>query len=123
MAKIYLAAMHAQMHEMRRVRDRFVLAGHEVTSQWIDGKEADDIKEAAAVMDIGDLKRADVLVHFSLPRGTMYFGGGRQVEYGAAMMLEKKIMVVGPQGEHVFHCWPGVMFFDSVDALLSSGEL
>lgn len=123
MAKIYLAAMYAQMHEMQRVRNRLVSAGHEVTSQWVDGKEADDTKETAAIMNVEDLKKSDTLVHFSLPQGSMYSGGGRQVEYGLAMAMGKRILVVGPRGEHVFHAWPGVRFFDTVDQLLLFKEL
>jgi hypothetical protein len=113
--KIYVAAMYGQMMEMRDVRDRLVAAGHEVTAQWIDGKEANDTQSAAAIMDVQDVVRAEALIAFSQARGTMHTGGGRHVEFGIALALGKRLMVVGPRGEHVFHAYPGVRFFDTLD--------
>lgn len=118
--KIYLATKYAEMIEMRGVRDRIVAEGHEVTAQWIDGKEDNDTQETAAVMDYNDVARADLLISFSKERGTLHTGGGRHVEYGIAMALKKTIWVVGPRGEHVFHAWPDVRFFESVDDMLES---
>ncbi len=129
--KIYLAAMYGQMMEMRDVRDRLVAAGYEVTSQWIDNKEGDSVDGAAekvrlragAEMDVADVLRADVLVAFSLERGTMHTGGGRHVEFGVALQADMPIVVVGPKGEHIFHYWPGVRHVADVDALVDFLEL
>lgn len=118
MAKIYLAAMYSRIHDMQRVRDLLVAKGHRVTSQWIDGREADDTMASAAIMNLKDLLEADTLVAFSLPRGMMHNGGGRHVEFGLAIAFEKKVIVVGPRGEHVFHALPGILFFSTFDELL-----
>ena len=123
--KVYLAAKYGQMMEMRDVRDRLVAAGHEVTSQWIDGKEESDAgatdatMEAAARMDIEDVLRADVLVAFSQERGTLHTGGGRHVEFGVAVGEGIDVLVVGPKGEHVFHYLGGVEHVPDIDALLA----
>ncbi len=114
--KIYLAAAYNRMMEMRDVRDFLVNDGHEVTAQWIDGKESNDTS-AAAVMDVEDVRRADVLVAFSFERGTLTTGGGRHVEFGIALERGIDIIVCGPKGEHVFHSWPGVRHAPSVDDL------
>jgi hypothetical protein len=118
-SKIYLAAKYGQMMEMREVRDKLVELGHEVTSQWVDGKEENNSASAAAVMDVEDVRRADTLIAFSRPRGSMNPGGGRHVEFGIALALDKRLIVVGPLGEHVFHAWPGVFNFMDLDHLLS----
>lgn len=117
MSKIYLAAKYSRMSEMAAIRDRLVAAGHEVTSQWVDGKEANDTVETAAIMDVEDVRRADTLVAFSHPRGELHTGGGRHVEFGIALERGMRIIVVGPLGEHVFHAWPGILNFPNVDAL------
>ncbi len=118
MAKIYLAASYAQMLEMRELGERLRSLGHEVTAQWIEGKEANASRESAALMDVEDVRRADTLVLFSFPRGTLVTGGGRHVEFGIALERGMRLLVVGPKGEHVFHSWPGVRFFSSAQELL-----
>lgn len=120
MTKVYTAAKYGQMLEMREVCSKITIAGHETTAQWVDGKEANDTQTAAAVMDFEDVKRADVLMAFSDKRGRLNTGGGRHVEYGIAMALGKRIMVVGPRGEHVFHAWPGVEFYDTAEEAIAA---
>lgn len=123
--KIYLAAMYGQMFEMCEVRDQLVAAGHEITAQWIDGKEKGDAAATektlikAAIMDVEDVMRADVLVAFSQARGTMHTGGGRHVEFGVAICAGIPVIVVGPKGEHVFHYMPGVQHVPGVEELIS----
>lgn len=121
MAKIYLAAKYKMIAEMRDIADTLRARGHEVTAQWIDGKENDDTKEAAAVMDYEDVARADTLLTFSDPRGSLNTGGGRHVEFGIALTLRKRIFVVGTKGEHVFHNYPGVRIFPTLNEAM--GEL
>jgi len=115
--KIYLAAKYGDMMKMREVAEFLRNDGHEITAQWVDGKEANDTQESAALMDFEDVLRSDVLVSFSHERGTMHTGGGRHVEFGIALTLGKKIIVCGPRGEHVFHSMPGVKFVADMDQL------
>jgi hypothetical protein len=112
---IYIAAKYGQIFEMQRVRDRLVQEGHVVTAQWIDGNESSMSQEAAAVMDMEDVKRADTVLSFSNPKGQLNTGGGRHVEFGLGLALGKRMLVVGPKGEHIFHHMPGVQFFDTLE--------
>jgi hypothetical protein len=113
--KIYLAAKYDQMLKMREVRDHLVEDGHEVTAQWVDGKEANDSATSAAIMDVEDVRRSDALLAFSNPRGTLHTGGGRHVEFGIALERGMLLVVVGPRGEHVFHNWPSVKHCETLD--------
>lgn len=124
MSKIYLAAPFGDKFQMQKVRDQLQKLGHEVTSQWIDVEHTSDQGATEeemnnfCMMDVCDVQDADILIAFSRPRNEPSPGGGRHVEYGIAMMLDKHIIVVGPRGEHIFHRWPGVLFFATVDELL-----
>lgn len=117
--RVYLASTYGSMMQMREIRDRLVEAGHEVTSQWIDGFEGmakpgvestdEEIKINGAVMDVDDVRRSDVLVAFSHARGTLHTGGGRHVEFGIALERGIPVILFGPRGEHVFHYYPGLV--------------
>jgi hypothetical protein len=117
------------MFEMREVRDRLVAEGHEVTAQWIDGKEKSDAAAteetmiAGALMDIADVQRADVLLAFSQERGTLHTGGGRHVEFGIALSIGVPIIVVGPRGEHIFHYTPCVEHRATLDEAIDALRL
>ena len=121
--KIYLAARYSRNDEMRGVRDVLqTLFGHEVTSRWIDqhggnllesfvaGQLNDDPEGCAkyAQIDIDDLKAADVVVSFTSKDGGGK--GGRHVEYGLALGLGKRLVIVGPR-ENVFHTLPNVDWY------------
>lgn len=117
--RIYLAARYSRNAEMRGVRDVLQGLGYEVTSRWIDqhgGNVLESIvaeqlnadPEAAshyAQVDVDDLARADTVVSFTSEGGGGK--GGRHVEFGLALGLCKRIVIVGPR-EHVFHTLPRV---------------
>ena len=117
--KVYLAARYSRNDEMRGVRDVLEALGHEVTSRWIDQhggnllesfvaeKLNDDPGHCAryAQADVDDLAAADVVISFTAAGGGGK--GGRHVEYGLALGLGKRLVIVGPR-EHVFHTLPQV---------------
>jgi nucleoside 2-deoxyribosyltransferase len=121
--KIYLAAAFERGEEMREVRNRLSMFGLTVTSRWIDldtdvkpiGAEELKINPGqyanSALMDLGDVYNADVMVMFS--GGGR---GGRQTEFGYAIALDKQLIIIGER-ENVFHALPGVMCFSTVDQL------
>ncbi len=114
MSKIYLADKFGHKMKMRHVRDQLQAAGHEVTSKWVDVEEgvdsdaSDEKLVVYAKMDLQDVDDADVLMAFSYPRSQPNIGGGRHIEFGYALARGKRIVVVGPKGEHIFHWMPGV---------------
>ena len=116
---VYLAARYSRNDEMRGVRDVLKALGYMVTSRWIDlhgGKYPgsftpeqlnDDPVYCARVAeaDLDDLADADTVISFTSPGE--YGKGGRHVEFGLALGLGKRLVLVGPR-ENVFHTLPQV---------------
>jgi hypothetical protein len=116
---IYLAAHYARNAEMRGYRDILEAMGHKVTSRWIDqhqdtGLLTEALGEAElnahpelgtpyALKDMEDIYTADTVMSFTNGRGR----GGRHVEFGMAVVLMKRLVIVGPR-EHVFHTLPDI---------------
>ena len=123
--KIYLAARYSRADEMCGVRDVLHEMGYIVTSRWIDCHNGmypdsftvDQLNEApgccagVAKDDIEDLVAADTVISFSSGDGKDG-KGGRHVEFGMAIVLGKRVILVGPR-EHVFHTLPQVVQLDN----------
>lgn len=126
--KIYLASRYSRASEMQGVRDVLQALGHTVTSRWIDhhgGKYHASFApetlnrdpaacEQVALDDWDDLAIADVCISFTSLDGGK---GGRHVEFGLAVALGLRIIIVGPR-EHVFHTLPVVEHFPDWPALV-----
>lgn len=131
--KVYLAARYSRHPEMQGYAKDLKDIGVEVTSRWIYGShqvmlngeilgpereamfESDHESMEAqrrefAGHDWDDLMAADVVVSFTeQPRAAGNSRGGRHVEFGAALAMGKRCIVVGWR-ENVFHCLPEVEF-------------
>lgn len=96
-----------------------------VSSSWID-RSSDDIVyndetidkqwhmfTSSANRDILDLRHADTLISFTGGRGR----GGRHVEFGVAVALAKRLVVIGPR-EHIFHTLDQVEIFSDIHSFL-----
>lgn len=117
--KIYIAAMYSRMEEMRGPAATLRRLGHEVTARWIDGAEATlDERPSGALMDLEDIDRADAVVSFTQPFGSLYKGGGRHVEFGYGVAKGKRLIVIGDR-EQIFHHLPQVEVFKSLDEALA----
>jgi hypothetical protein len=117
--KIYLAARYSRNDEMRGVRDVLTALGHEVTSAWIDQHNGEleksftpdvltaepDMCAHYAQIDVDDLAAADTVISFTSADGGGK--GGRHIEFGLALGLGKRLIIVGPR-ENVFHTLPQV---------------
>jgi len=119
--KVYLASRYSRFPEMQAVREQLHALGHVVTSRWIDGDHqindqglSDEAKAEErtrfAQEDWDDLLAADWVISFTEEPRATNSRGGRHVEYGAALALGKRLLVVGYR-ENVFHCLPQVEFF------------
>lgn len=117
---IYLAAAYGKMQAMQHAAALLQAAGHKVTSRWIYGDEEGQTKVDAALMDLSDIDFADVVLSFSLPPKTMHTGGGRHVEFGYAYATGKRLIFVGPKGEHVFHHLPNVEHYDTLEQAIEA---
>ena len=129
--KIYLAARYHRHAEMRQVRDALAALGHQVTSTWIDqhgGTLPDSLTPDAlntrpdrcgrfAAVDLADLLAADTVISFTSEDGGGK--GGRHVEFGLALGLGKRCLLVGPR-ENVFHTLPTVEHLPDRAALMTT---
>lgn len=119
---VYLAARFSRRAELQGYVPLFERAGFEVTSRWITTKQhvdtlgisqeeydadphADRVNEMSeahqrdvAEMDLEDVARAQAFVAFTEPpAGPAGSRGGRHVEYGYALGLNKTIIICGPR--------------------------
>lgn len=117
--KVYLAAVFALRSEMERVADRLKTHGFEITSRWVYDGESGWTQEQAAIYDLEDVDAADAVVSFTYPRGTLTSGGGRHVEFGYGLAKGKKLILIGAR-ENVFHEFPGVELYPTLDAWLAA---
>jgi len=121
--RVYLCAAWQRQAALRTCRDRLVAAGVEVTSSWLDltGPLPTTAEEgrAAALLDLGDLDRADEVLAFTELPSIGYLTGGRHVEVGYALALGKPIWLVGPP-ENVFHHHPLVSHADRFETVLEA---
>lgn len=123
--KIYLAAPYAARDILKEHVAFWQDHGHEVTCGWVNGTRplepasfgtsvvsTDDEVTTHALMDLADIDKADVLVHYTAqylrtldPRlGDVthnLHSGGRHVETGYALAKEKPVIVIGPD-ENIF---------------------
>ena len=108
--KIYIAS--SDQHAGKALRDTLASAGHSVTSRWLDDPDyvslpADAVKNrASAVSNIDDIRPVALLILRAEPDGT-FARGGKHVETGVALALQKPILVLG-YPENVFHWHPSV---------------
>ncbi len=109
-AKIYIAGRYSNLSALAEERKKYWEAGLEITSSWLDNKEDGMSFDDVAVLDLGDIQRANTLVLYTEPYGTAVPGGGRHVEFGYALGLGKEVCIVGPH-ENIFHWHPAVHVF------------
>lgn len=101
MLKVYIAAPFPLKSEAVVVKALLEGAGYEVTSTWLRVDDMPDT-DAAARLDLADVQRADVLVAMN-PAGWETRGtGGRHAELGAALILDKPVVLLGER-TNVFH--------------------
>lgn len=101
MLKVYIAAPFPMKYEAVLLKELVEASGHEVTSTWLRIDDMPDT-DAAARLDLSDVQRADVLLALN-PAGWELKGtGGRHAELGAALILEKPVVLLGER-TNVFH--------------------
>ena len=114
--KVYLASKYSQKEELRGYAQELESEGITVTSRWITEEPASltnlDEKILWARYDLADVARADVLVFFAEDPENQPRRGGRHVEFGYALALNKKVLVVGGI-ENIFHNLPEIQHFAS----------
>lgn len=131
--KFYLAAAYDRKEEMRGYRTQLEGYGHEVTSRWIDGhpeiNNGDIISvdmlndyeylvtnRMVAGHDLEDIRSADAVISFNGHTNQ----GGRHVEYGYALGLNKTVYIIGDLENlfHVFHEQKFATFQEFIDFMI-----
>ncbi len=142
--RIYLAAQYTRREELCRYRDTLRAMGHDVQARWLDGKhqisdngtpigdhgealvEGHDTSQRNAELrakfaqdDFEDVSGADAVISFTEPPRSQANRGGRHVEYGVALALGKRLLVVGHR-ENLFHWLPQAEFYETPEAAFAS---
>lgn len=120
-ARIYLAAPFGDREKMEIIADLLKSRGHTITARWVYGGEEGLTREQIAILDLDDVDAADTVMSFTFPRGTPSTGGGRHVEFGYALAKGKRLVVIGYR-ENVFHHWPAVEVFPTLEAWLGGAN-
>ena len=129
---IYTAARYSRREEMLTHAFELEALGHVVTSRWIRepgptyadldamspyNREAHEVRCAEQAVE--DLALAVCCLSFTEPPGIPNDSrGGRHVEFGYALGLDLRLIIVGPR-EHVFHSLPGIEQYDIFEECLA----
>jgi nucleoside 2-deoxyribosyltransferase len=105
---IYLSSRTARRDELLVAAADCEAGGLVVASTWLHAEPVDPEDPAAAAAaaerDLRDLRAAEIFIGFTEPMASASRGrGGRHLELGVALALDKRIFLVGPEREHIFH--------------------
>jgi len=124
--KVYLAARYGRRLELLEYARQLEQRGIAVTSQLLSEDSPSEAEAFCrcgplrwALQGLEDVTAADTLILFSEPPAEPVAGaerGGRHVEFGIALALGMRCVVVGPR-ENVFH------HLDAAGSLLPSVEV
>ena len=115
--KFYLAAKYDKRAELLPVAALLMLAGHEVTSQWLMGTHkgsSNEEKVEYALTDLNQIADCETFVLFNLPVFEAEQSSGRNVELGYALAKNKAIYIVG-DGSCIFYTLADRYFADLSD--------
>ena len=127
--KIYLAARYSRRIELCGYRVILKSYGHTITSRWLNGEhEALDAigtqanKAAWSFEDIEDIEEAEALFLFTEDADATRQGaggrGGKWVEWGYALALCKRLVIIGPQPSNTFTAFPGIDVYPDLTTYL-----
>lgn len=127
--KIYTAAAWGRREEVKQVAAELEKVGVIITSHWLNepvppaGSKLEKWRRETALVDIEDIKAADMIVRFSdtdeaknplVPSALI--SGARMFETGFAWALGKPVVVVGGK-QNVFDYLPNIIHVKDVKEL------
>lgn len=132
MTAFYIAARFSRRPEANALANKLQALGHTITSRWVRPEvdhvmptglsaQAEDAERCRfATEDCDDVIACDCMVSLmEEPRSNGR--GGRHVEFGMALGLGKKLVIIGPR-ETVFHHLPNVSAYATADDYLRAVE-
>lgn len=118
MTSFYLAGVFEQREKLRPMRSDLLVLGHEVYASWMDSTDTGFGNEAAALLDLEEIQKAVVFLHFTQDPNSLWPRGGRHFETGYAYGTGSTIILCGPK-ENIFHHLPGILQFPTWSKTLS----
>lgn len=117
--KYYLAARFPRREEMARIASQIGVADTlaKCCARWVFGGEEGLTRPDIASLDLEDVKHAETVILFTHERGSQHSGGGRFVEFGYALALKKRCIVIGDY-ENVFISTPGVVVYPDLKTFM-----
>lgn len=104
---VYLAAPWELQGDVRALRDALVDAGIHSVARWLDA-DSNTYTEEWASNCFWDIQRCDVLMLWNPESWGRIGTGGRHVEVGLALALEKPVILLGAR-TNIFHHLAGVV--------------
>jgi nucleoside 2-deoxyribosyltransferase len=126
--KVYIAARYSRKSEVAEVATRLLAHNIYVTSTWHLEPHGGDVQLAQvrnemlheyAERDLAEIREADTLLALSESDQTYNRRGGRHVEFGYALALNRDIAVVGPR-ENIFHWIPTIRHYNMLEEFLAA---
>lgn len=128
--RVYIAGRFGRREEFRKYGKELEAAGHASVSSWLYSDEPDEDagnmpaseRSDFAVKNMQDVAKCHVLFAFTEEEGAKGASrGGRHVEFGAALAMNKEVFVIGPR-ENLFHYLPGLPQCETFDEALEALE-
>jgi nucleoside 2-deoxyribosyltransferase len=122
--KIYIAAQYARKPEIKEYAARLEAIGVKVTSTWTNehfnpnmalSEMVESTRRNLARRDRKELEEADTLLFFGEDPNCQPPRGGRHVEFGIAVALGHRILVIEKEPENIFHHLAHIRKFDTFD--------
>ena len=127
--KVYVAGPYQYKDRIAKRAVELRAAGIEVTSRWIEEPDSpttqlsqvpEDLNRLYAQYDVEDLLAADTFMLFAVPADAAPIPrAGRHVEFGAALISGKRMVVVGNEMENIFHYLSQVKHFATFEEALA----
>lgn len=122
--RAYLAAAYSRRERIQKVAEYLESMGVEIVSTWLQETYSPTvdirtlpggINQALAEKDVEEIRSCDVLIFFAEDQDQQPPRGGRHVEFGMALALGKRVVVVGDR-ENIFHHLPMVEAIPTITA-------
>lgn len=124
MVTAYIAGRYGRRKEFKEYAEILKNYDIDVLSTWLEGKHENkeghgtrDEMEQWSNDDITDIIRSKLFICFTEDREAGYTSGGRHVEFGYALCLEKKIILIG-QRENIFYNYYNIEQFNDFKTFL-----
>lgn len=112
---VYIATPYPMRDRAKELRAALADVGIRSTARWIVQDDSAVLSHDWAQADLDDVRVADALVALNPIEWSNLGTGGRHVELGAALILNKPVYLIGPQ-TNIFHYHNLVTVCETVSA-------